>query len=304
MTPPFDTFDFQKRQSNRGHFGWTLGIALVVLFLGGSAALSYYVDALWFASLGYGSVFWKTLNIQTAIFGVTALVTFLALYGAFRGLKPARFGEIGTGGVIIVNDRPVRVPVGPVLSLIAVAVSGFIALGTAAGMAADWPAIALWWYGSGVAVPSAAVTHAADPIFGRPMTFYLFTLPVWQAAAGWLLRLALLTLAMAIFFFVASSGGRLLRRDHAGNSDATARGLALAWALFLLALAAEIYLGRFDNLLRESPDLSRDQLPRSAHHVPGDAARLARARGGARLRPSSPPRPGFGGGGGFVPRVL
>ncbi len=269
MTPPFDTFNFQKRRSNRGHFGWTLGIVLVVLFLGGSAALSYYVDALWFDSLGYGPVFWKTLNLQTAIFTITALVTFLALYGAFRALKPARFGEIGTGGVIIVNDRPVRVPVGPVLSLLAVALSGFIALGTAAGMAADWPAIALWWYGQGIAVPAAAVTHAADPVFGRPVTFYLFTLPVWQLAAGWLLRLALLTLAMAIFFFVASSGGRLLRRDQPGAGDTTARGLGLAWALFLLAIAAEVYLGRFDNLFEDHPIFSGITYTEAHVTVPG-----------------------------------
>jgi uncharacterized membrane protein (UPF0182 family) len=263
---PFDTFHFQPRPSGRGHFGWTLGISLVVLFLGGSAALSYYVDALWFDSLGYGSVFWKTLNLQTAIFATTALVTFLALYGAFRALKPARFGEIGTGGVIIVNDRPVQVPVGPVLSLIAVAVSGFIALGTAAGMAADWPAIALWWYGRGITV-SAALTHAADPIFGRPMTFYLFTLPVWQLAAGWLLRVALLTVAMAVFFFVASTGGRLLRRDNTG--DTTARGLALAWALLLLAIAAQVYLGRFDNLFEDHPIFSGITYTEAHVTVPG-----------------------------------
>jgi uncharacterized membrane protein (UPF0182 family) len=269
LTPPFDTFHFQKRRPGRGHFGWTLGVVLVVLFLGGSAALSYYVDALWFDSLGYGSVFWKTLNLQAAIFTVTALVTFLALYGAFRLLKPARFGEIGSGGVIIVNDRPVRVPVGPVLSLIAVALSGFIALGTGAGMAANWPAIGLWWYGGGVAVPTAAMTHTADPIFGRPVTFYLFTLPVWQLAAGWLLRLAFLTLAMAVFFFVASSGGRLLRRDHADSGDITARGLGLAWALFLLAIAVEVYLGRFDNLFEDHPIFSGITYTEAHVTVPG-----------------------------------
>src|SRR5580704_5943407 len=34
------------------------------IFFGGRTALSYYVDVLWFRSLGYGDVFWKTLSLQ------------------------------------------------------------------------------------------------------------------------------------------------------------------------------------------------------------------------------------------------
>ena len=30
-------------------------------------------------------------------------------------------------------------------------------------------------------------TSTLDPIFGRPLGFYLFTLPAWQLIAGWLL---------------------------------------------------------------------------------------------------------------------
>ena len=61
-------------------------------------------------------------------------VTFIAVYGAFLALKPARFGEIGTDGVIIINDRPVKLPVGPVLSFIAVLLAAMVALGTAVGL--------------------------------------------------------------------------------------------------------------------------------------------------------------------------
>ena len=39
---------------------------LAVLVLGGGTALSYYVDALWFDSLGFADVFWKTLQLQAA----------------------------------------------------------------------------------------------------------------------------------------------------------------------------------------------------------------------------------------------
>jgi len=39
---------------------------LAVAVFGGGATLSYYVDALWFGSLGYTSVFWTRLNLEAA----------------------------------------------------------------------------------------------------------------------------------------------------------------------------------------------------------------------------------------------
>ena len=42
----------------------------------------------------------------------------LVLYGAFLALKPARLGEL-TGGPILINGQPIKLPVEPVLRLIA-----------------------------------------------------------------------------------------------------------------------------------------------------------------------------------------
>ena len=55
--------------------------AVAALVLCGGTALSYYVDALWFNSLGYAAVFWTTLNVQAVIFSAFAIATFLVLYG-------------------------------------------------------------------------------------------------------------------------------------------------------------------------------------------------------------------------------
>ena len=128
-----------------------------VLF-GGGTALSYYVDALWFGSLGYAAVFWKTLNLQGAVFTGFAAVTFLILYGSFLALKPADLAEIA-GGAIVINGQPVKLPVEPVLRLIALGVSLAIAAATGAGMMAEWPTLALYWYGAPEHLPAAA--HAS-----------------------------------------------------------------------------------------------------------------------------------------------
>src|SRR5579862_8446215 len=72
----------------------TLLVALGGVLLGASSAASYYVDALWFESLGFASVFWTRLSSETATFTAFALATFLVVYGAFRALKPERLDDV------------------------------------------------------------------------------------------------------------------------------------------------------------------------------------------------------------------
>jgi uncharacterized membrane protein (UPF0182 family) len=62
-------------------------VVLAVIFFGGRTALSYYVDALWFGSLGYRDVFWKTLGLRWGIFAAFTAATFVVLYGSFLALK-------------------------------------------------------------------------------------------------------------------------------------------------------------------------------------------------------------------------
>ena len=71
-------------------------VVFAILFFGARTALSYCVDVLWFRSLGYGDVFWKTLSLQSGIFAVFAAFTFLILYGAFLALKKAHLGDCPT----------------------------------------------------------------------------------------------------------------------------------------------------------------------------------------------------------------
>ena len=236
-----DTIDFPRRRSARRRLFLLLALVGAVLF-GTETVLSYYVDSLWFGALGYRDVFWKTLNIQGTVFTAAGVATFALLIGAFHGLKPPGFGE-RFGGSIIINERPVTLPIGPVLSFAAAVASAIIAFGAAVGLSSDWPTIALWWYGRS----SVNAASVSDPIFGRPLDFYLFTLPALRLAAGWFMTLAVLTFGMGLFFFITSSSATSVRRR--GSADATdSRRLLLAGAPLMVALAARIYLGRFERL--------------------------------------------------------
>ena len=215
-------------------------VALAIILFGSRTALSYYVDALWFSSLSYGDVFWKTLALQWGIFAAFAAATFLILYGSFLALKQAHLPDLPSGHTIFIGRQPVKLPVEPVLRLIALIVSLIIAVATGAGMIAEWPTLALFWY-----APSAT-GGVVDPIFGKPLNFFLFTLPAWQLIAGWLLTLSIITCAVALFFVLITGGTSVLAR----RSFVTLpwRGFSITFAFLLLILAALAYLGRFERL--------------------------------------------------------
>src|ERR1044072_9784652 len=93
-----DPIDWPPRRSSPRRRGLILVIVLIVaLFLSASTTLSYYVDALWFSSLGYSAVFWRTLNFQAVAFIAFTLLTFAALYGSFLLFKPESLADLTTG---------------------------------------------------------------------------------------------------------------------------------------------------------------------------------------------------------------
>src|SRR5246127_2472052 len=143
-----ESIDWPRIQSPRRRRRFLLlGLAvLAVIFFGGRTALSYYVDVLWFGSLGYRDVLWKTLSLQWGIFAVFAAATFLILFGSFLALKRAHLPDLPSGHTILIGGQPLKLPVEPVLRLIALAVSLAIALATGAALSAQWPTLALYWY--------------------------------------------------------------------------------------------------------------------------------------------------------------
>src|ERR1700728_2389561 len=218
-------------------------VVLAVIFFGSRACLSYYVDVLWFRSLGYGDVFFKTLGLQWEVFLAFAVATFLILFGSFLALKRAHLSDLPDGHTILIGGRPVKLPVGPVLQLIALGVSLAIAAATGAAMSGEWLTLALFWY-----APRTAGS-LVDPIFGKPLNFFLFTLPAWQVIAGWLLTLAVMSCVLAPFFLLIAGGARVLAGRLSRQVILPWRGLSITFAFLLVILAMRVYMSRFERLL-------------------------------------------------------
>src|ERR1700693_2859198 len=228
------------RPRRRGRLLFILAV-LAVLFFGGRTTLSNYVDLLWFRSLGYGDVFWKTLSLEWGVFAAFAAATFLILYGSFLALKRAHLADLPTGHTILIGGRPVKFPVEPALHLFALGVSLVIAAAIGAGMMAEWPTLALFWYAP------RTTGGVVDPIFGKPLNFFLFTLPAWQLIAGWLLTLAVITCVLAIFFHL-NTGRTKVRGGSKRFCTFPWRGFFIPFAFLFFVLAMLAYLGRFERL--------------------------------------------------------
>ncbi len=242
MRPPTHTSMPPRRRSR---WWLVLFIAIAIVAFAGRSWLSYYVDALWFGSLGYGQVFWKSLRLQSSVFCIFTVATFLLLYGTFLLLKRTHPDAFANQQTIWIGDHPVRFPVGRILRIIALVVSLAIGVGTGAVMLVEWPVFALYWY-----APQAAA-GLVDPVFAKPLNFYFFTIPAWDLIAGWLMVMAVLTCAAAALFIVASRGEGAVDGPTRSYRPVSWGGFSIAFAFLLLVVAFQVYLDRFEQLFEE-----------------------------------------------------
>jgi len=234
-----ESIDWPRRPSNHRRLSLVVLALVVFLIFSSGTALSYYVNLLWFGSLGYENIYRRTLSLQWLVFAVFFAATFLILYGWFLVLRQAYQPDFPDGGVIFIGRQPLKLPVTRIMNFIAQLVFVVIALATGASMMEEWNTFALYWYAQ--RSPGSLV----DPIFGRPFHFYLFTLPVWQLISGWLLTIAIIGVVVALFFVLITGTFHILSAYRGRSIPSSWRGVSIALAFLLLVIALEVYLSRF-----------------------------------------------------------
>lgn len=214
-------------------------IALFVLFGGLSFGVGLYFDYLWFAELGKTAVFTTVLYAKSLLGSTTLLAAFLFLYlnllFANRGPGQIEIGIPTPNGQITayrVEPETVRRFAG-----LASLVVGFL---IGVGYAANWERVWRWLrrvdFGS------------SDPVFGRDVSFYFFTLPFLRDVVRFGLMLSFLALigvAVLYYFKGTLSWGHL--KGDAGRSRPSVH-ISLLAALIFALLGASAYLDRFELL--------------------------------------------------------
>lgn len=241
-----DVIDIQP-PARRRWVRWALGAGVILLILL-SRGLSVYISALWFSSLGYSSVYWYIFKLKLGLFVVFALVTVALLRGAFWLLERAHAVHALEQRTIIVNNQPIRFS--PARFVRPLSWGAAILFGLVYGyqMKDEWDVVARYLY--------HASAPATDPIFYKPLSFYLFLLPFYELFSGWLISLAFIVLSASLLFAALVLPQKVLKTAKASSTGVAYGGVSICLAIFMIVLAWRTYLSRFPYLWQDHPTFS------------------------------------------------
>ncbi|HEV2835547.1 MAG TPA: UPF0182 family protein [Pyrinomonadaceae bacterium] len=223
-------------------------VAAVLFFFSVSRILSIYLSALWFGSLGYSSVYWYIFKAKILLFASSAIVTTLLLsltFLLFQRLFGAYAFEQRT---IILNNQPFQFSPARFIRPLGWVVSGVFGLIYGFKLKDNWRQFALYL--------NQPATSAHDPIFGKPVGFYLFSLPLYDLISSWLLGVTFIILCAAVAYSLLGLPQTVLKPSVRWSSGAAFRGVCCALALFFLVLSWRTYLSRFPLLWQDHPIFS------------------------------------------------
>ena len=241
----------------RSRFSTLITIVIVALFLIPllfTPVVGFLTDLLWFRSLGLEDVFLRRYTAGIWAFVVFLIAFFLiALPNLYFALRPQ------VPRVVVDTDAPRRTgALRLTLRIMPLLLIPSFFFGLAGGD--QWDALLRWLNG----VPFGAT----DPVFGRDIGFYFFTLPVLEFVRGWLLA-AIVLIAIGVVALYVVRGvigiatGPLAGADigvSARNALALARParahLSILGGFFLALIAFGYVLDQFTLLFRDETVLT------------------------------------------------
>ncbi len=170
---------YQRPQGNPRRWLWVLIPILLFMFF--NRILGFYTDFIWYDSLGFSTVFTTRIWASLLLFMGGALIFWLFFainLWIMRRIEPDGLSDTPVDQVASafgVRIMPVMLSIGALLAV-------FMGLTAAAA----WEEILLFLNQSDFGL--------TDPLFNRDVSFFLFTLPVWQLARTWLMSTVILTL--------------------------------------------------------------------------------------------------------------
>jgi uncharacterized membrane protein (UPF0182 family) len=151
-----------------------LVLLLALLFFGIPGFVEFYTDWLWFQEVGHEQVFIRSLTARSTVTIAVGLVVFAILAGnlrfALRILRPWRFTFTTVQGPQPVTMDPMR------FRPLVIAAAGLVALLAGLVAGGQWETWLYFLY--------RTPFGQADPILGRDVGFYVFTLPLLELVEG------------------------------------------------------------------------------------------------------------------------
>jgi uncharacterized membrane protein (UPF0182 family) len=178
----------------------------------------FYVDWLWYASVGFESVYATILGAKVLLFTGGLLVAGALMIGNVllaRRLASRRWDALvllaAQTEELSTDDGPRERARSRDISRVLIGIAALVSLGLAWGAMSTWSLV--------LRLPHASEFGVEDPLHGRDVAYYVFQLPVLQALRSYWLTIALLSLlsAAAVYFarlVVPQAGGDGLKFDE------------------------------------------------------------------------------------------
>jgi len=221
---------------------WLLLAFVAAVFFLLPAFAGVYTDWLWFGETGYTQVFVTEITTRGSLWAGALIVAFAVLAVnlqvalATMPLSPVLW--VGQPGA------PVTLPGRTQLHRLGLVAAAVVALPMAFQAASNWLPLQLWLHRGSFG--------RRDPILGYDIGFYIFTLPLIDDLASWLLVLLALSAAASIAIYIL--GGRLGVTPRAGLFVAPGprQHLAILAAVAFLVLAFDTWFTPARELLSPS----------------------------------------------------
>lgn len=204
-----------RRGAGWGRYVLLAAAALLVLFIVLNMAKGFYTEWLWFVDLGYGGVYGTILGTKALAFLVGTLV-FAALF----------FGNIALATRLAPRSRDGAWP-WLIVSQLQRLSRWSIVLGTVL-MSLIFGAVAQSSWLTLLRAVNAQPFAISDPVFGKDIAFYVFSLPFLRLLHGWLMGALIVTLIGTLGIYGLSYAVQRARFDFARPVLTHVGGLVLA----------------------------------------------------------------------------
>ena len=243
--------------------------ALALLFFVLPSSTTFLVDWLWFGELGFRSVYVTTITGKSVVGTVAFLVAFIWLAANLRhalnaaSAAPASF-TTREGFTIVLPTRDQLRPLAMLAAALAAALISVFA-------GSEWMTVLSWWHQTAFAT--------SDPILGRNVGFYVFTLPFLELLRGLAMALIVLSAAGAAAIYVFAGELALTPFGLRMAPGVRRHGAVLAAALFLV-LAFGAWLDQPRQLLTVSGIIQGASYTDVHARIPAAFALMVAALGG------------------------
>ena len=220
---------------------WIIAAVVLIIFLSlARAAAEILVDWLWFSSVGHLPVFWTSFAAEAAVFGIVFVATAVMLWlNGWLAWRLARRPTTPPAMVLGPQSPPgpfaLRLDWLPWPHLIA-GIAALLALFVAAGEAGNWPTLLQYLY----PVPFGS----NDPLYGKDIGFYLFSLPAYIQIRNWMMLTLLLSALFAGIIYWLYGDIEYSPNRRSISETAIAHGSALL-GIFFAVKAASYVLDRY-----------------------------------------------------------